>query len=88
MFFTDLGGKFKFSAQDSDLEYLFWQCKNHPVSSDIKPPLKMEPIFVTSAFIYFSKFSLNTFRQKSSRIRNTYMLNTLFLLKIDCPYGL
>ena len=30
---------FKFSAQDSDLEYLFWQCKNPPVSSDIKPPL-------------------------------------------------
>ena len=23
--FTGLGGKFKFSAQDSDLEYLFWQ---------------------------------------------------------------
>ena len=37
--FTDLGGKFRFSAQDSDLEYLFWQCKNHPVSSDLKPPL-------------------------------------------------
>ena len=34
-----LGGKFKFSAQDSDLEYLFWQCKNSPVSSDLKPPL-------------------------------------------------
>ena len=25
--FTDLGGKFKFSAQDSDLGYLFWQYK-------------------------------------------------------------
>ena len=37
--FSDLGGKFKFSAQDSDLEYLFWQCKNPPVSSDLKPPL-------------------------------------------------
>ena len=36
---TVLGGKFKFSAQDSDLEYLFWQCKNSPVSSDLKPPL-------------------------------------------------
>ena len=36
---TDLGGKFKFSAQDSDLEYLFWQRKNSPVSSDLKPPL-------------------------------------------------
>ena len=37
--FTDLGGKFKFSAQDSDLEYLSWRCKNPPVSSDLKPPL-------------------------------------------------
>ena len=31
--FTVLGEKFKFSAQDSDLEYLCWRCKNSPVSS-------------------------------------------------------
>ena len=37
--FTVSGGKFKFSAQDSDLEYLCWRCKNSPVSSDLKPPL-------------------------------------------------
>ena len=37
--FPVLGGKFKFSAQDSDLEYLFWQRKNSPVSPDLKPPL-------------------------------------------------
>ena len=37
--FTVLCGKFKFSAQDSDLEYLFWRSKNPPVSSDLKPPL-------------------------------------------------
>ena len=37
--FTDLWRKFKISAQDSDLEYLFWQYKNPPVSSDINPPL-------------------------------------------------
>ena len=37
--FNVLGGKFKFSAQDSDLEYLCWQWKNSPVSSDLKPPL-------------------------------------------------
>jgi hypothetical protein len=37
--FTVLGKKFKFSAQDSDLEYLFWQQKNSPVSSELKPPL-------------------------------------------------
>ena len=30
---------FKFSAQNSDLEYLFWKCKKFPVSSDLKPPL-------------------------------------------------
>ena len=35
----DTGG---FLHQDSDLEYLFWQCKNPPVSSDIKPPLICE----------------------------------------------
>ena len=37
--FPVLGGKFKSSAQDSDLEYLFWQQKKSPVSSDLKPPL-------------------------------------------------
>ena len=39
--FTVLGGKFKFSAQNIDLEYLIWQGKNSPVSSDLKPPLKI-----------------------------------------------
>ena len=34
--FNVLGGKIKFSFQDSDLEYL---CKNTPVSFDLKPPL-------------------------------------------------
>ena len=33
--FTVLGGKFKFSPQDSDLEYLCWRYKNSPVSSDL-----------------------------------------------------
>ena len=37
--FTGMGGKFKFSAQDRDLEYLFWRSKNLPVPSDITPPL-------------------------------------------------
>ena len=32
--FTVLGGKFKSSAQDSDLEFLSWRCKNSGVSSD------------------------------------------------------
>ena len=30
---------FKFSAQDSDLEYLCWRRKNFPVASDLKQPL-------------------------------------------------
>ena len=38
--FAVLGGKFKFSAQGSDLEYLYWQWKFFPVSSDLKPPLE------------------------------------------------
>ena len=29
-------------AQDSDLEYLCWRCKNSPVSSDLKPPLALK----------------------------------------------
>ena len=33
---------FKFFAQDSDLEYLFWQQKKYPVSSDLKPPLPFD----------------------------------------------
>ena len=37
--FTVLGGKFKFSAQDSDMRYSLWRSKNPPVSSDSKPPL-------------------------------------------------
>ena len=28
-----------FTAQDRDLEYLFWQRKNSSVSSDLKQPL-------------------------------------------------
>jgi hypothetical protein len=51
--FTVLGGKFKFSAQDSDLEYLFWRCKNPPVSSDLEPPL------VKTDNLYFSKMFYN-----------------------------
>ena len=39
--FTVMGVKFKFSAQDRDLEYLFWRSKNLPVPSDIIPPLIM-----------------------------------------------
>ena len=37
--FTVLGGKLKFSAHDSDMEYSCWQCKYSSVSSDLKPPL-------------------------------------------------
>ena len=32
-----LNNLFKFSAQDSDLEYLCWRRKIFPVSSDLKP---------------------------------------------------
>ena len=37
--FTVMGGKFKFQVQDSDLEYLSWQCEKHIALSEKKPPL-------------------------------------------------
>ena len=39
-FKSDDTGEFEFSAQDRVLEYLFWQWKDFPVSSDLKPPLE------------------------------------------------
>ena len=36
---------FKFSAKGSDLEYLIWQHKNSPASSDLKPPLSSVQIW-------------------------------------------
>ena len=38
--FTVLGKKF--NAQDSDLDYLCWRCKNSPVPTDLKPPLALK----------------------------------------------
>ena len=37
--YTLLDRKFKFSAQDSDMEYLFWRSKNPPIFYDSKLPL-------------------------------------------------
>ena len=51
--FTVFGEKFKFSAQNSDLEYLSWRCKNVPVSSDFNPPLVVETFIVKIADIEF-----------------------------------
>ena len=34
-----MGGKFKFQVQDSDLEYLFWQCEKYIALSAKKSPL-------------------------------------------------
>ena len=34
-----MGWKFKFSAQDRDLEYFFWRNKNPALPSDLQPPL-------------------------------------------------
>ena len=42
--FVTVGGKFKFQVQDSDLEYLFWQCdrEKHIELSEKKPPLMLK----------------------------------------------
>ena len=42
---------FKFSAQDSNLEYLFWRSKYLPVSSDIIPPLANLSNFISLALL-------------------------------------
>ena len=49
---------FKFSAQDSDLEYLYWRSKKPTVSSGLKPPLVLEKkICSTGSLIEtFSKY--------------------------------
>ena len=53
--FTVLGGKFKFSAQDSDFEYLIWRSKNPPVSSDLKSPLLIiKQIYEEGTFYVFN----------------------------------
>ena len=43
--FTDLGRKFKFSDQDSDLEYLFWSFEKHITLSEKEPPLTENSCF-------------------------------------------
>jgi hypothetical protein len=34
-----MGGTFKFQVQNSDFEYLFWQCEKHIALSEKKSPL-------------------------------------------------
>ena len=34
-----MGGKFKFQAQNSDLEYLFWRFEKRAALSEKNPPL-------------------------------------------------
>ena len=39
-----MDGKFEFQVQDSDLEYLFWQCEKHITLSEKKPPLALSSV--------------------------------------------
>jgi len=58
---------FKFSAQDSDLEYLC--CKNCPVSSDLKPALvtfPQDPMYLAGCQI--NQIYVNFYLQKSLKI--------------------
>ena len=76
---TVLGGKFKFSAQDSDLEYLCWQCKNSPGSSDLKPPLdiNLKPQFLIESGYYIvpspSITLINTYNASSKIISPNFI---------------
>ena len=47
-----LNNLFKFSAQNSDLEYLFWRTKNPPISSDLKPPLVENATSPLDSYLY------------------------------------
>jgi hypothetical protein len=51
-----MGGKFKFQVQDSDLEYLFWQCKKYIALSEKKPPLEQ---LITTILQYPHRIFLN-----------------------------
>ena len=61
---------FKFSAQDSDLEYLFWQRKNSSVSSDLKPPLHSSAIS-WSELGFVEKYGVGNFMVEKSRIEKS-----------------
>ena len=71
---TDLGGKFKFSALDTDLE--FWQCKNPPVSSDLKPPL-IEGFYFDSLTLLFW-FDLSLWARIQKYFRSFFGSNETF----------
>ena len=60
-----------YPEQDSDLEYLCWQWKNSPVSSDLKPRLaakgfiefQNETFYATNfTFIHLLQFQCSRFR--------------------------
>ena len=53
---------FRFSAQDIDLEYLFWQQKNSSVSSDLKPPF-----FISLELYQAEKDNKNVFTYYNSQ---------------------
>ena len=59
-----MGGKFKLQVQDSDLEYLFWQCEKHIALSEEKPPLhrvksKVKISSISMAFLESMNFKSN-----------------------------
>ena len=62
-----LNNLFKFYAQDSDLEYLFWHCKNPPVYSDIKPHLNPNLEILLSQDKILSKYTFVQFHAQKSR---------------------
>ena len=76
---------FKFSAQDSDLEYLCWRCKKSPVSSDLKPPL---PLCCTSGRYMLSFQERGFFTESITHLANlrfqSWWVSTIpLLLNID-----
>ena len=65
-----LAGNLNFLLRDIDLEYKFWQWKNSPVSSDLKPPLKKCQIFTFN--LCFEIFQQKTCPDKKHGFHKKY----------------
>ena len=74
--FTFLGGKFKFSAQDSDLEYLFWQCKKTSFSLCLKYKILADK-FWPLAYLILYYICLEVTKRIKSKMGSTTQLDAI-----------
>ena len=82
--FPVVGGKFRFSAQDRDLAYLFWRIKNRPIPSDIILLLADGP------FTFCCKYNVHHFSKKDKsfyreQYKKTCSMLIVGIIKADIP---